>query len=208
MTAPAVLTEQNLQEPAAEHPSLQRLRFTPEMFHKLGELGFFDDNQKYELMEGDIYAMPPEGPEHAGVGSEIAYRFILKGATSWHARIEKPLRLGDSELVPDIAIVPGRPRDYLSQHPTSALLVIEIANSSLPRDRLRKLPLYARAGVPEYWIVNLLERRLEVYREPAGDAYKSTRYYTLDETISPLFEPEWAIPVAELFGGAEQQEQS
>ncbi|MCS6920141.1 MAG: Uma2 family endonuclease [Fimbriimonadales bacterium] len=201
MSASAVLSEPPVQEPAA--PALQRLRFTPEMFHKLGEAGILDDNQKYELLEGDIYPMPPEGPEHAGIGSDIAYQMMQRGATEWHARIEKPLRLGDSEPIPDIAIVPGRPRDYLSQHPTTALLVIEIASSSLPKDRLRKRPIYAQAGIPEYWIVNLQQRQLEVYREPAGSEYKSIRYYTLDESISPLFEPEWAIPVAELFGGSQ-----
>ncbi len=184
------------------HPSLQRLRFTPEQFHKLGELGFFDDDQKYELLEGDIYPMPPEEPEHAGISSDIAYQFIRRGATVWHARIEKPLRLGDSEPIPDIAIVPGRTRNYLAQHPTTALLIIESAHTSLPRDRTRKLAIYAQAGIPEYWIVNQQDRRLEVYREPAGSEYKAIRYYTLDETVSPLFEPDWAIPVAELFGGS------
>ncbi|MCS6923025.1 MAG: Uma2 family endonuclease [Fimbriimonadales bacterium] len=202
MSAPASLTEQTA--PAAAHPALQRLRFTPEMFHKLGELGFFDDNLKYELIEGDIYAMPPEGPEHAGVGSDIAYLFFQRNATQWHLRVGKPLHLGDNEPLPDIAIVPGRPRDYLNQHPTTALLVIEIASTSLLRDRALKIPLYARAGIPEYWIINLAERCLEVYREPAADGYRAFRRYTPDETIAPLFESEWSIPVAELLGGAQE----
>lgn len=203
MSVPAVLTESTAREPVAVHPALQRLRFTPEMFHKLGELGLLDDHRKYELLEGDIYPMPPEGPEHASIGSEIAYRFIQHSAASWHARIEKPLCLGDSELIPDIAIVQGRPRDYLAQHPTTALLVIEVADTSLPRDRTLKLSLYAQAGIPEYWIVNLQTRQLEVYREPAGNEYRSIRYYARDETVAPLFEPAWTIPVAELVGGAE-----
>ncbi|MFN3689570.1 MAG: Uma2 family endonuclease [Fimbriimonadales bacterium] len=200
MSAPTVLTTPAVEELVATHPSLQRLRFTPEQFHKLGALGFFDDDQKYELLQGDIYPMPPEGPEHAGIGSVIAYQFIQRAATHWHARIEKPLRLGDSEPIPDIAIVPGCPRDYLDHHPTSALLVIEIAQTSLPRDRTRKLAIYAGAGIPEYWIVNLQDRRLEVYREPSGEEYRALRFYTPDETVTPLFEPDWTIPVGELFG--------
>ncbi|MCX7925810.1 MAG: Uma2 family endonuclease [Fimbriimonadales bacterium] len=201
MSAPAVLTQPTAEEPAAPHLALQRLRFTPEQFHRLGELGFFDDDQKYELLEGDIYPMPPEGPEHSTERTRLMYRFVSRQTRDWHVRIEAPLRLNDSEPIPDIAIVPGRVEDYESQHPTTALLVIEIAQTSLPRDRTQKLALYAQAGVPEYWIVNLQDRRLEVYREPAGREYKAIRYYTQDETVAPLFDPAWSIPVAELFGG-------
>lgn len=202
MSAPAALTEPHA--PAADHPALQRLRFTPEMFHQLGALGLLDDAHKYELLQGDIYPMPPEGPEHSTERTRLMYRFVQRASDAWHVRIEAPLRLGDSEPIPDVAIVQGRIEDYEAQHPTSALLVIEIAHTSLPKDRTLKLQLYAQAGIPEYWIVNLQERRLEVYREPAGDYYKSTRYYTLQETVSPLFDAEWTIPVAELFGGGDE----
>ncbi|MCS6920140.1 MAG: Uma2 family endonuclease [Fimbriimonadales bacterium] len=197
MSASAVLSEPPVQESAA--PALQRLRFTPEMFHKLGEAGILDDNQKYELLEGDIYPMPPEGPEHSAERTRVMYRFALRVSEAWHVRVEAPLRLGDSEPIPDVAIVPGRIEDYEAQHPTTALLVIEVAHTSLPKDRTLKLQLYARCQIPEYWIVNLKERRLEVYREPAEGDYKSLRYYTLDEAVSPLFEPEWAIAVRDLF---------
>lgn len=200
MSMPALPPESVAQQPAASHPALQRLRFTPEMFHKLGELGFFDDDQKYELLQGDIYPMPPEGAEHAAICSEITYLFITRGTAAWHVRVEKPLHLGDSEPIPDLAVVRGRPRDYRVQHPTTALLVIEVAGSSLTRDQQLKQSVYAQAGIPEYWIVNLQERRVEVYREPAGNAYKAIRYYELGETVSPLFEPTWQIPVAALLG--------
>ncbi|MCS6924077.1 MAG: Uma2 family endonuclease, partial [Fimbriimonadales bacterium] len=96
MSAPASLTEQTTPAPAATHPALQRLRFTPEMFHKLGELGFFDDNLKYELIEGDIYAMPPEGPEHSTERTRVMYHFVSHPSSNWHVRVEAPLRLGDS----------------------------------------------------------------------------------------------------------------
>lgn len=204
MSLPAALPELVAGEPAAEHPALQRLRITPEMFHQMGAAGILDDACKYELLEGDIYPMPPEGPEHSAERTRIMYRFVLRASENWHVRVEAPLRLGDSEPISDIAVVPGRIEDYKAQHPTTALLIIEIAHISLPKDRTLKLSLYAQAGVPEYWIVNLKERRLEVYREPSEREYKSIRYYTLDETVSPLFDPAWAIPVAELFGSAEQ----
>ncbi len=204
MSTSAVRAEPTVQEPAAEHPTLQRLRITPEMFHRMGAAGILNDDCKYELLEGDIYPMPPEGPEHSAERTRIMYRFVLRASDNWHVRVEAPLRLGDSEPIPDIALVPGRIEDYEAQHPTTALLIIEIAYTSLPKDRTLKLSLYAQAGIPEYWIVNLQTRRLEVYREPAGGEYKSIRYHTLDETVSPLFDPAWAMPVAELFGGAGQ----
>ncbi len=178
---------------------LQRLKFTPEMFHRLGELGFFDDATRYELIEGDIYPMTPEGPEHAFAGTALQYRFTQPTA-DWHVRVERPLILGESEVIPDVSIVAGRPLDYRTQHPTSALLVIEVAHTSLPRDRSLKYRVYARAGIPEYWIVNLFEKQLEVYREPQGELYKSVRYYTVGEAVAPLFAPDLQVSLDELFG--------
>jgi Uma2 family endonuclease len=190
-------------EDAAAHAlALQRMRFTPEMFHQLGELGLLDDETRYELIEGDIYPMTPEGPEHAALGTALAYRLLERRSTDWHVRIEKPLRLGDSEVIPDLAVVPGRPSDYRTHHPETALLIVEIAHSSLPRDRLLKLPLYARAGIPEYWIVNLAERQVEVHRTPAGDSYQSVQVYTAEAMLAPLFAPDWTLAVDELLSGA------
>lgn len=185
--------------PAPEMPS--RYKFTPEQFHRLGELGLFDDDNRYELLEGEIYAMPPIGPEHSGT-VEVSARvfFRLEKPGQFHTRIQNPLRLGDSEPIPDLAVVPGDPKDYLQNHPTSALLIIEVSKTTLEFDREKKLPLYARAGVPECWILNLQERMLEVYREPSGTRYKAVRYYTPDETIRPLFASELEIPVASFFG--------
>ncbi|MCS7066067.1 MAG: Uma2 family endonuclease [Fimbriimonadales bacterium] len=145
-----------------------------------------------------MVTMPPEGSDHAFVKSTATQQFARQQPVDWHLRVESPLRLGSSEPVPDLAVVPGKPADYRHQHPTKALLVIEIADTSLEHDRTKKLALYAKAGIPEYWIINLLERVLEVYREPSGKRYKSIRYYTLDETVSPLFAPEWQIAVSSL----------
>jgi len=190
-------------EDAAARPlAVQRVRFTPEMLHQLRELGVLDAQTRYELIEGDIYPTTPEGPEHAALGTALAYRLMERRSTDWHVRIEKPLRLGDSEVIPELAVVPGRPSDYRTHHPETALLIVEIAHSSLPRDRLLKLPLYARAGVPEYWIVNLAERQVEVYRTPAGDSYQCVQVYTAEATLAPRFAPDWTLPVHDLLDGA------
>jgi Uncharacterized protein conserved in cyanobacteria, COG4636 len=189
---------------------VQRYRFTPDQFEQLGRLGVFRD-QRVELIGGEIVQMPPVGPEHSVGKTHTASAWQRRKQPKWHVRIDDPLRIGDSEPVPDVAIVPGKPSDYRTQHPTTALLIIEIADTSLEYDRTEKMSLYAAAGIPEYWIVNLVERCVEVYREPvsptAGTAfnarYRALRYYGLDETVQPLFEPTLAIPVRALFEGEE-----
>lgn len=177
-----------------------RLRFTPEQFHQLAQAGILDNNRRYELIEGDIIATPPEGAKHAGAKSVALETLFGRRGLGWHRRVESPLRLGESEPIPDIAIVPGRPNDYRTQHPTTALLIVEIADSSLEYDRLDKRALYAQHGIPEYWIVNLQERVLEVYRDPVEGDYQTVLQYTPDETVCPLFDPEWQIAVGALFG--------
>ncbi|CUU34884.1 Endonuclease, Uma2 family (restriction endonuclease fold) [Armatimonadetes bacterium DC] len=199
-------------QPAEVVPeAVRRYRFTPEQFEQLGALGLFQ-NQRVELIEGEIVQMPPVGPEH---GSTVDQTMLSLGrrlsGKSYYVRVQNPLRLGGSEPYPDIAIVPGKPSDYRQQHPTTALLVIEIADTSLEYDRTEKMSLYASAGIPEYWIVNLVERCLEVYREPVSSVegtafnarYRALRYYSLDEVVRPLFEPTLEIPVKALFEGEE-----
>ncbi|MCX7993421.1 MAG: Uma2 family endonuclease [Fimbriimonadales bacterium] len=177
-----------------------RLRFTPEQFHQLGAMGLLDPERRYELIEGDIYEMTPVGPEH-GYTVDIATQTLAPRSKpgEYYVRIQNPLRLGESEPVPDISVVPGKPEDYAHALPTTALLIIEIADTSLERDRTTKLALYARCQIPEYWIVNLSERVVEVYREPQGEEYRSLRRYTLEETITPLFDPEWRVQAGSLF---------
>jgi len=196
--------------PHAPPAGVQRYRFTPDQFEQLGRLGLFD-HLRVELIGGEIVQMPPIGPEHSVGKTYTASAWQRRKQPKWHVRVDDPLRLGDSEPVPDVAIVPGKPSDYRAHHPTTALLVIEIADTSLEYDRTEKMSLYAAAGILEYWIVNLVERCVEVYREPASPAagtafnarYRALRYYGLDETVQPLFEPTLAIPVRALFEGEE-----
>ncbi|MCY4509331.1 MAG: Uma2 family endonuclease, partial [Acidobacteria bacterium] len=116
-----------------------------------------------------------------------------------HVRTQMPLAAsGDSEPEPDLAVVPGDALDYLDAHPSGALLVVEVSDDSLHRDRTVKQRLYARCGIPEYWIVALPDARLEVYRRPAGDGYRDAVFLRAGETIAPLAAPTEAIPVADL----------
>lgn len=119
-------------------------------------------------------------------------------------REAKPLALDErSEPEPDIMVVPGRPRDYLDAHPSRPVLVVEVADTSLTLDRLRKGALYARAGIADYWIVNLIDEVLEVYREPVRASsphgewtYESVRLLRRNAVITPLPVPRARIRVA------------
>lgn len=180
-------------------------KFTLEEYHRIGETGILKDD-RVELIDGGIVTMFPISPEHS-VSTMSAYDRLKSvfraGYCVWS---QQPLTLPDSEVQPDIAVVEGTRSDYVHSHPTTAVLVLEVANTSLEYDRKVKASLYARAGIKDYWIVNLLDDRVEVYREPAempGEpyqwGYKQVRYYTMDEYVSPLEKPKTRIKVRDLF---------
>ncbi|MCX7926056.1 MAG: Uma2 family endonuclease [Fimbriimonadales bacterium] len=175
-------------------------------FEALMESGVFAPEDRLELIAGELVRREPVGTLHAvavALANELLMRLLPE---TMHVRVQLPLALGDyDEPFPDIAIVSGRQRDYLDEHPTTALLVVEIAETSLRTDRETKGSLYAHAGIPEYWILNLKQRTLEVYREPAPDpkavygaAYQQRRTLKASDSIQPLFLPDASIAVASL----------
>jgi Uma2 family endonuclease len=142
-------------------------RYTSERYFALVDEGVLAPDDRVELLEGVIVSVAPQSPSHAGVTERVAE--VLRRAVGNRAlvREDKPLVLAPRSVPePDVMVVPGRRADYLRAHPTTALLVVEVAESSLPQDRITKARIYAAAGIPEYWIVNLRDRRVEVYREP------------------------------------------
>ena len=180
---------------------IPRRRFTREEYYRLAEIGFFQ-GERVELIEGEIVKMSPISPLHGEVLTLLAERLWQLFGEGYRVRVQLPLSLGDSEPEPDIAVVPGKAGDYVHAHPTTALLVVEVAQTSLEYDREVKAPLYARAGIPEYWIVNLDGQCIEVYRDPApigeGFGYRSRRIYMKGEQIAPLQKPEGSVNVDEL----------
>lgn len=142
-------------------------RYTTARYFDLVAAGVLQPDDHVELLEGIIVAEPPQDPEHAS--GTMAADYALRAAIGDRGliRIQLPLVLGPySAPEPDVAVVAGRLGDYVKSHPTTALLVVEIARTSLPKDRLSKSRIYAVAGIPEYWIVNLPERCVEVFRKP------------------------------------------
>jgi Uma2 family endonuclease len=175
-------------------------RWTREEYDQLVAAGVFA-GARVELVEGVIYDMTPQSSRH-GAGVRKMRRALERICPAAHEVITQlPLDLSlESEPEPDAAIVPSDPDDWALSHPTSALLVVEIADSSLRYDRKTKMRLYARGGIPEAWLLNLTSDALEVYRDPdrAAGAYTTRLDVARDAAVSPLFSPQAAIKVASL----------
>ena len=185
--------------------SYQKL-WTRDEYERFVEMGAFTRDDRIELVEGVLLEKMPQNPPHASCSAllEDAIRPII--GPDYILRSQRPLALGpDSEPEPDIAIVAGSIRDYLRAHPTTAALVVEIADSSAWIDRRAKSRVYARAGIPEYVILNLPKRRLEVRRNPAPLPdnplefdYAEVTLLTSKQKWSPLLAPDAVIAVADL----------
>jgi Uma2 family endonuclease len=181
-------------------------RWTRLEYERLVECGVFQPGDPVELVGGRLIASEPQGSLHAvavGVASEVLRSSLGSG---WVVREEKPVALDeDSEPEPDLAVVAGTQRDYAAGHPTRPVLVVEVAETSLAWDRAEKGSLYARAGIADYWIVNLVDRVIEVYRAPVRDPsaphgwrYGWTATFAPLAIVSPLGVPGALVPVAAL----------
>jgi Uma2 family endonuclease len=141
-------------------------KWTREELFKMWAMGILE-GQRVELIDGEVIEMNPLSSAHATAVTLASYSLREIFGKGWVVRIQNPLSLGiHSEPHPDIAVVTGQVRDFKDEHPTTAKLIVEIADSSLAYDRSRKAALYAEKQIPEYWIVNLQDRLLEVYRHP------------------------------------------
>ena len=181
--------------------SLQPHLWTREEYEKMVSAGVFHPEDRLELVNGEILEMAPQSSAHATAVCLVNEALSAAYTPGFVLRVQVPVALGESsEPEPDIAVVRGRPRDYLAHHPTTASLVVEIADSSLGYDRGRKKELYAASGIPEYWIINLVDHCLEVYRDPDQEkaTYQSCAVLTRNDTVSPLARPDASISVADL----------
>lgn len=168
----------------------QPRRWTRDEYERLAGQGFFQPDERLELLNGEILAMTPQKGSHAQAVGLTLDALRQAFGTQTYLRSQLPLALGaDSMPEPDVAIIAGSVRDY-PDHPTTAQLVVEIADTSLSLDRKRKGPIYARAGIPEYWIVNLVDRIVEVYREPIETAdgwhYRLVHRAAPGDSVTPL----------------------
>ena len=181
-------------------------RWTRAEYDRLVDVGILHEDESVELIGGQLIVAEPKGSPHmVAVGLALDALRAVFGA-GWVVRVEGPVAIdADSEPEPDLAVVPGTQRDYLEGHPARPVLVLEVAESSLRIDRDQKGSLYARAGLPDYWIVNLVNRVVEVYREPMRDAsaafgwrYGSMTPLARGNAVSPLAAPAARILVSDL----------
>jgi len=179
-----------------------RLRkWTREEYDRLVAAGVLGEDERVQLVEGEIVEMSPQSAAHATAVCLVEEALRRTFGEGFVVRVQLPLALGpDSEPEPDVAVVRGGPRDYRDRHPTGeeTVLVVEVAESTWRFDRERKGKVYAEAGVGEYWILNLEERVLEVYRGPGGGGYREELRYGEGDAVVPLARPEARVEVAEL----------
>ena len=186
--------------------TIRTRRWTRREYGRLIDMGVLHEDDPIELLEGRLVVAEAQHTPHATAIDLVGEALRQGFGAGWRVRIQLPLGLGpDSEPEPDVAVVAGAPRDYLTAHPSTAALVVEVADSSLRLDRRLKSGLYARAGLAEYWIVNLVDGVLEVHRDPrpAADAAYGWAYRSVDivrppAIVTPLAAPAARIPVADL----------
>ena len=167
-------------------------------YDRMVALGMFED-ERLELLYGVLCAMSPQGAPHATITAWLQQRLVRALDESYDVRAHSPFASSeDSEPEPDISV--ARTRGGEHEHPSSALLLIEVSESSLRRDREIKARLYAETGVPEYWIVDLStdELTVEVYTEPSSRGYRHIETYGADRTLRPTRLPGVAIAIAEI----------
>jgi len=177
-------------------------RFTVDDFHRMAVAGVFTEDDRVELLEGEITVMTPIGHRHAAVVDFLNDRLgaALRGRAL--VRVQSPVRLGPhSEPQPDLTLLRRSADYYRTALPTATdvFCIIEVADTAVEYDRA-KLPLYAEAGVRETWIVDLQAERLEVHREPRGARYERTLILQRGETVAPEAFPDVALATVEIFG--------
>lgn len=153
---------------------LIRHLLTASDYHLMREVGILTEDDKVELINGEIIQMSPKGSKHAGFIGKLSEILFLQIQIKAHLRLQDPIRLGNlSEPEPDIAIVRRKEDFYTSAHPqpSDVFFLIEVADTSLIMDREVKLPLFASHNVPEVWIINIIDEEIEIHRAPQGDIY-------------------------------------
>ncbi|MCI0463479.1 MAG: Uma2 family endonuclease [Gemmataceae bacterium] len=173
------------------------LRWTCAEFHRFGDMGLFE-GRRAMLIDGVILEEGPRNPPHAITLELVQEAIRIAFGAGWRIRGQSPLVLGqDTDPEPDLAVIPGTPRGSAG-HPTTADLVVEVADSSLDFDTNEKRLLYARAAIREYWVVDINGRRLLVYRDPRAGDYATQQTFGPAEVVSPLAVPSATVRVADL----------
>ena len=183
------------------HPWVTRRALTVAEYHRMGEVGIVHEDDRVELIEGELVAMTPIGSSHSGTINTLTRALVMAVGDRGVVAVQNPVQLDDlSEPQPDFSILKPRADDYrrATPRPHEVFLIIEVADSSLAYDRAVKRALCARHCIPEFWIVNLQADSVEVCRTPVGEAYADLSLVERDGTLEPALLPGAAIQAAAL----------
>ena len=176
---------------------------TADEYERMGEGGVFPPDARLELIEGEIYEMSPIGSPHAACVKFLSELLHSLFGGTLTIGIQDPIRLNDfSEPQPDVSLLRRRDDFYRGAHPTPAdvLLVVEVSDTTAETDRKVKIPLYARVGIPEAWLVNIPDGRIEVYSDPSGDAYGQVKQFGRGEQAQSETLPNLVVEVSDVLG--------
>lgn len=177
--------------------------FTVAEYNRMGEAGIFTEDDRVELIEGEIIEMSPIGRRHAACVDRLTELLSERLRRKAIVRVQSPVVLNDyAEPQPDVALLRRRDDFYERSLPApgDVLLVVEVADTTLEYDRQIKVPLYARAGIPEVWVVNLPDEQVEVHARPAGGAYQDVRRHARGEAVNSAAAPGLTVTVDEILG--------
>ena len=180
-----------------------RRSFTIADYYRMAEAGILSEDDRVELLDGEVIEMSPIGSRHAACVDRLNKFLNSISELGFIVRVQNPIRLDDhSEPQPDITLLRVRSDFYAEAHPTPAdvLIVMEVADSSFELDRQVKLPLYAQAEVPEVWLVNLPDDSVEFYAQPVNSVYQGVKVFRRGETVTSQIVPELQIGVDEILG--------
>ena len=178
-------------------------RFTATEYAQMGQAGIFAEDDRLELIDGEIVEMTPIGGRHAACVKGLNRLFSRGLGDAALVSIQDPVHLGEySEPQPDVALLRPRADRYAAGHPTpdAIFLIVEVAETSSTFDRRVKLPLYARSRVPEVWLVDLAKETVTVYCDPAAAGYRTAQTLRRGETLSPLAFPDLELAVDDILG--------
>jgi Uma2 family endonuclease len=182
---------------------VSRRLFTVDEYHQMAQAGILTEDDRVELLEGEIIQMAAIGSRHAACVDRLNHLFSRYVAGRAIVRVQSPIHLSEiSEPQPDLALLRLRPDFYAAAHPgpQDILLVIEVADTSVGYDQEAKLPRYAQTSIAEAWIVNIPEDRLEVYRQPTFEGYQEVVHLGRGEHLTPVAFPDLSLAVDTILG--------
>ena len=189
--------------PALATPKITKRRFSVKEYYLMAEAGILSPRDRVELIDGEIVQMAAISSRHAGCVTYLSNTLLPMLGRRVIVRVQNPVRLSEySEPEPDVALLRPRADAYRDAHPgpDEALLIVEVSHSTVEYDRDVKTPLYADAGIPELWLVNLDEDYIDGLSDPVGAGYRAVRRYARGERIAPALLPDAALDVSEILG--------